>query len=418
MQLRSRVHVLPAEQEAEEVLRGGRLDLAPQPPQREAVDARQERALAPLRLAGALPVAPAQHQAVIFQRRELRLDAGHPELAGQLRRGDGPGDPHPAAHRIEQLGAGALHRAPEAVAQHRPAGRAQLLEPGLPARRLGHGQQHQREEQIVQLIRRAQVRGRLRHHLRDRVPVQRSERRRVPGIERAPQLHGARAALLERSVVQVSVGRRVQDLVRQRRGLRRVARDQPQLAAIDPPEQPAQALDVHRLGQAIPQGLAHQRMVRGLDDADIVLLALGLRGEHLRQQVVRPHAQDVERDLPPAPGAQDRQRAGRVPPPAHAPHRRPQRRLREHLVDGAGREELEDGLQGKAVLRPHRKQHAFVRGRRLQLEIEGAAEPLAQGEPEGAVLPGAEGRVHHQLHPARLVEEPLRDQGALRGQRA
>src|SRR5439155_19264292 len=54
VQLRSRVHVLPAEQEAEEVLRGGRLDLPPQPPQREAVDARQERALAPLRLAGAL----------------------------------------------------------------------------------------------------------------------------------------------------------------------------------------------------------------------------------------------------------------------------------------------------------------------------------------------------------------------------
>src|SRR2546426_9110234 len=50
-----------------------------------------------------------------------------------------------------------------------------------------------------------------------------------------------------------------------------------------------------------------------------------------------------------------------------------------------------------------RQQHRIVGGRRLQFEIEGAAEALAQRQPEGAILPRSERRVHHQLHPAGVV---------------
>jgi hypothetical protein len=45
------VHVLPLEQEAHEVGRRHRLDLGAQPRQRVAVDARQQRAVAPLGVA-------------------------------------------------------------------------------------------------------------------------------------------------------------------------------------------------------------------------------------------------------------------------------------------------------------------------------------------------------------------------------
>ena len=63
------------------------------------------------------------------------------------------------------------------------------------------------------------------------------------------------------------------------------------------------------------------------------------------------------------------------------------------------------------MLRPEREEHALVGGGGLQLEVEGAAEALAEREPEGAVRARAEGRVEDELHPAGLVEEALRDEG-------
>ena len=270
----------------------------------------------------------------------------------------------------------------------------------------------------MELVRGTHVGEGLLHDLRDRCRVQEAQRGRVAGIERPAHLHGPRAALLERRVVEVGVGRRIQDFMRQRRRLGRIARQHADLAVVHPLQETAQRLDVHRLGQAVAQRLAHQRMIGRLDRPGRVLLALDLRGENLREQVVRPHAEDVEGN--PLPGArpQDGQRTGRVPAPANAPHRREQRCLREHLVDAVGCEEIEDRLQRKAVLRTQREQYAFVGRRSLQLEVERAAEALAQRQPEGAVLPRAERRVDDHLHPTSLVEEPLGDQRALRRERA
>ena len=50
---------------------------------------------------------------------------------------------------------------------------------------------------------------------------------------------------------------------------------------------------------------------------------------------------------------------------------------------------------------------AVVRGGGLQLEIEGAAEALAQRQAPGAVDARAEGRVEDELHAAGFVEEAL-----------
>ena len=54
------------------------------------------------------------------------------------------------------------------------------------------------------------------------------------------------------------------------------------------------------------------------------------------------------------------------------------------------------------------RQHDVIFGRRgLQLEIERAAEALAQRQAPGPVHPAAEGGMDHQLHAAGFVEEAL-----------
>ena len=59
---------------------------------------------------------------------------------------------------------------------------------------------------------------------------------------------------------------------------------------------------------------------------------------------------------------------------------------------------------------------AVFRRRRLQLEIELAAEALAQREPPRAIDAAAERRVDHELHAARFIEEALEHDGVLRRQ--
>ena len=67
----------------------------------------------------------------------------------------------------------------------------------------------------------------------------------------------------------------------------------------------------------------------------------------------------------------------------------------------------EDVGERKRVLRAERQQQRVFGGRRLQLEVELAAEPLAQRQAPRLVDAAAERRVQHELHAARLVEEAL-----------
>ncbi len=69
------------------------------------------------------------------------------------------------------------------------------------------------------------------------------------------------------------------------------------------------------------------------------------------------------------------------------------------------------------MLGPERQHHRVVAGGRLQLEVEGPAESFPERQPEGAVHPRAAGRVNDELHPARVVEEPLDHELSRRGQR-
>ena len=68
----------------------------------------------------------------------------------------------------------------------------------------------------------------------------------------------------------------------------------------------------------------------------------------------------------------------------------------------------------KAVLLGQRDVQAIVGRSRLQLEVERAAEALAQRQSPGLVDASAERRMQDELHAAAFIEEALGDDGLLR----
>ncbi len=81
--------------------------------------------------------------------------------------------------------------------------------------------------------------------------------------------------------------------------------------------------------------------------------------------------------------------------------------LYEDVFNGFGIQIPEDLFQRKRVLRSEREQHAFVRRRRLELEVELPAEPFAEGQTPGAIHAAPERRVEHELHPPGIIKKPL-----------
>src|SRR5271155_1977235 len=78
-------------------------------------------------------------------------------------------------------------------------------------------------------------------------------------------------------------------------------------------------------------------------------------------------------------------------------------------------QKLENVGQRKAVLLGQRDIQSVVGRRRLQFEIEAAAEALAQRQSPGFIDSPAKWRMDDQLHPAGLVKESFGDDRRLRG---
>src|SRR6201999_2673437 len=100
--------------------------------------------------------------------------------------------------------------------------------------------------------------------------------------------------------------------------------------------------------------------------------------------------------------------------PARVEHRRVEHRLDQHLPDAVGMEIARDLRQIETMGGGQRQDDIVLGRRRLKLEIELAAEALAQGEAPGPVDAAAEGRMDDELHAARLVEETFEDDRVLR----
>ena len=90
----------------------------------------------------------------------------------------------------------------------------------------------------------------------------------------------------------------------------------------------------------------------------------------------------------------------------------------KRLLDGAAADVARDLVEREAVVRTERQHDRVVARRGLQLEVERAAELLAQRETERAVDPAAVRRVDHELHAAGVVEEPLEHERVERRHRA
>ena len=202
--------------------------------------------------------------------------------------------------------------------------------------------------------------------------------------------------------------------MRKRGRRRRLDRDGRDRAALQCVEHVLQAVDVHRLVQAVVDRLADEHVVGDPDRAGEVLGTGRLIGEDGRHQVVGPHSNDLRRHFPAAGEPQDRERAGGVPAPARLEHRRGEQGLRQDVLDARRVQKLEDGVERERVLVGKRDDDAVVGRRGLQLEVERAAEPLAQRQPPRAVDARTERSVQDQLHPAALVEEALGDDGRAR----
>ena len=471
-------HPLPAQEEPHERAGVDRLDLAAQPHQREPMDARQDPAVAPLdpvqlvvgggdrirhghRCRRASPGERAAQDVAVGLEAEQRLEhrAGPEPQLGRQRAGGaraaavevrghdaaqrdvglehrGParrrqrrrrvGVGHHAAHRAQPLGrhppAARRARAVRRPGEQRRAPRGgQRVEP----RRLGRQRprarrRHQPQglQRVVQLVRIPDDRRHLVLGGGDGLGRQGARRLRHLLRQAAAQVDRAGPALLERRVVEERVGVGVQELVAERRRLDHIARQHLDLAALDRRAQRGQPGAVERLGQAVADGVLHQRVIGDLAIADHGLEArLGL-GEHHAQQIGRAHAHQVGRDLLAAHAPRHRQRARHVPPPPHLEHRLIEQRLDQHLLGDVRRHVAEHRRQREAVRLTQRDHDAIIGGGGLELEVEAAAEPLAQRQAPRAVEPTAQRRVDDELHAAALVEEPLGDQQILARQRA
>src|SRR4029077_14696190 len=76
--------------------------------------------------------------------------------------------------------------------------------------------------------------------------------------------HGMGPAFLQWSVVKVGVWPRRQHFECERRRLREVAHGDPHRARLDAAEQTLKAVNVHRLGKTVANGLADKRMILDL----------------------------------------------------------------------------------------------------------------------------------------------------------
>ena len=226
--------------------------------------------------------------------------------------------------------------------------------------------------------------------------------------EAARHRHRPRPPLLQGGAVEVGVRLPGEDAVGQRRGLGRFDEMHADPARLEGLEQGPESVGVECLGEAIGDRLAHEDMIGdGHRTGAGVVLATGQRRPGRGEQVVGFHTLQMDGPSLPAPGAGHDQRPVEVPPPPGGEHGVGQHGLGQHLGDGGAREHLRHLAEGEAVLGTEGEHHRVVVGRRLQLEVEGDTETLAQGEAEGPVDAAAVGGVHDELRSLCLVEDAL-----------
>ncbi|MNS21026.1 hypothetical protein D3C72_527800 [compost metagenome] len=302
-----------------------------------------------------------------------------------------------------------------------PAGFGQLPEQQLPAGIALHfvladgTQAHQRFMHFVGI---ARLRPGLGCDGGDGIGVQRAQVVAALHFAPAPVEHRLSAPFFQWRVIQEGIGPCIEDGRRQRRRGGQISAQQAHRAAFHTPQKRQPAFAVHRLVQAVVEGLLDQRMIGNLPLADDVLQAGDLIGEYGGNQVFALHPLDLWRHLATADKARQGHGHAGVPAPAHAKQRRIEQRLDKDRLGAAAIQVTPHIVQFETVAGGQRQHDGVLAGCRLQLEVEGTAEALAQGQAPGAVDAAAVGRMDDQLGTAGLIEEALHHQRVLRGQGA
>jgi len=332
----------------------------------------------------------------------LGLHAGDAEAAGQLRPGDGPGDatqPRTASRSSAPLRS-AARQMPLTQCAARP--RAALSQPAHCGG--GSGRSASVSKRSVQLVAERRVREGLLDHLGQ--------------SPRGPRAQGgaSRGSSVRRSCTGAASGAPPAAASSSRRkeqnsgfhatwatappcrapacGSRRRA-----CAAAGPagPRCPSLPSGSRAASRGSADGRRH-------DGPGGVSLALRLRREDLRQQVVGAHAQAVEGTSCRRASARRRAIASR-PAPAHPPHRACSAAWWSisSMAPGARKSKMVSSGSCSAA---QREEDALVGGGRLQLEVEGAAEALAQRQPKARFCRAPKGACTMScMRP--LVEEAL-----------
>ena len=343
------------------------------------------------------PAAQYLRQRFLARRRGARgLHGGRRRRDGRVRiDGGGEGEPfgaRPSLHAVDRQ-------------RGRPALRRQFIEPFLPCR-VGRNRD-ERQQGVVQFVGTADERPRPLGDLLDRARIE--DARRV-GAGVTPKRYRPRPPLFQGRVIEERVWASVEQLMAEDRRLRRIDGFGRYLTALDGAQNGPQAIEVHCFVQTVVDRLAHEHVIGHANRSGEVLAASRRVGEARRKQIVRAHALNLRRDFLARAHAQDRQRAGGVPAPARSEHRRGEERLGQDGFDACGLDVFEDDVERKCMLLRQRENDPVVVCRRLQFDVERAAELFSQRESPRAIDAGAQRRVQDQLHAARLIEEALGDQ--------
>src|SRR5207302_3976536 len=122
------------------------------------------------------------------------------------------------------------------------------------------------------------------------------------------------------------------------------------------------------------------------------------------------HSLDLRGQLGAVAVARDGERERRGPAPARLEDRRIEHRLHQRLAYGLRVQIAEHFVEREGMHRPEREDERLLARRGLQLEVEALAEFLPERQAPGLVDAAAKGRVQHELHAARFVEEALEDE--------
>src|SRR6476659_2184883 len=157
-------------------------------------------------------------------------------------------------------------------------------------------------------------------------------------------------------------------------------------------------------------------MIGNLSLALEILRTGDLVGEYGTHQILGRHAHKLWRDLLAATEARQRKRDPANPSPTRCAHWGVKQRLDQQVLHAGGTEVAGNGSMFEAMRSGQLEDNVVLRCRRLQLEIELATETFAQRESPSAIDAAAIGRVDHELHAPRLIEEALEDDSGLRWQ--